>query len=104
MKVNVNVEITDAQRNALAQAIDGKKNKRLATRDEVRDYVAGCIESLIAPGEATDTEHVAARHPPPRPDAIGDLMRIDPEDEEHLSGKEPGYIAGWNRWKRRRDK
>lgn len=104
MKVNINAEISDAQRNVLARLIDSKQVKRLATRDEVREYVAGCIASLVEPGEATDTEHVAAQPIPLRPASTGDLMRIDPEDEEVLKDKEPGFVMGWNRWKRRREK
>lgn len=104
MRVNANIEISDEQRNVLARLIDGKQVKRLATRDEVRDYVAGCIASLVEASEATDTEHVAAQPIPLRSPSTGDLLRIDPEDEERLKGKEPGFIMGWNRWKRRREK
>lgn len=102
MKVNVNVEISDAQRNVLAQAIDGKPIKRLATRDEVRDYVAGCIASLVEAGAVTEPTAVAST--PLRPASTNDLSVIDPEDEEILRGKDPGYVVGWNRWKKRRDK
>lgn len=105
MKVNANIEISDEQRNVLARLIDGKQVKRLATRDEVRDYVAGCIASLV---EGTRIAEVPETTAPvattsPRP-SIGDLLRIDPEDEERLKDKEPGFIMGWNRWKRRREK
>jgi hypothetical protein len=104
VKVNANIEISDEQRNVLARLIDGKQVKRLATRDEVREYVAGCIASLVEPGEVTDTEHVIAQPIPLRPFSTGDLMRVDPEDEAVLKDKEPGFVMGWNRWKRRRDK
>lgn len=56
MKVNLSVEIDDAQRNRLAQLIDGKTNKRLATRDEVRAFVEQLIESL-----ATDSAPLAVQ-------------------------------------------
>lgn len=102
MKVNVNVEIGDAQRNVLATLIVGKPIKRLATRDEVRDYVAGCIASLVEDGVATEPTAVVSI--PLRPASTGDLSVIDPEDEEILRGKDPGYVVGWNRWKKRREK
>ena len=46
MKVNINLEIDDARRNRLAQVLDGKAVKRIATRDEVRDFVNALIESV----------------------------------------------------------
>lgn len=104
MKVNINLEIDDAQRNVLARIIDGKDIKRLATRDEVRDYVASCIASLVEARKIADTEPAVAEVHPPKRASTGDLMRIDPEDEEYLRGKEPGFIMGWNRWKRRNQK
>jgi hypothetical protein len=105
MKVNLGVEINDAQRNVLSNRIAGKPTKRLATRDEVRAYVDGCIASLVEGACITEvpesTAPVATTTPRP---TTSDLMRIDPEDEEYLRDKDPGFVVGWNRWKRRRDK
>lgn len=103
MKVNANIEITDAQRNVLAQQIDGKPNKRLATRDEVRAYVDGCIASLVE-GETAAETVTAAPLSPRRSPSTSELLKIDPEDEAVLKDKEPGFIIGWNRWKRRERK
>jgi hypothetical protein len=48
VKVNIGIEISDAQRNLLASLLAGKPVKRLATRDQVRDFVSGVIGSLDA--------------------------------------------------------
>ena len=48
--------------------------------------------------------------PPRQPDGgdsrekILEKIKADPEDEEILRGKDPGYVVGWNRWKKRREK
>ena len=47
MKVALSIEVTDQQRNSLAQRIDGRACKRLATRDEVREYVEECLNVLV---------------------------------------------------------
>jgi hypothetical protein len=105
MKVNANVEINDEQRNVLARLIDGKTVKRLATRDEVREYINGCIASLVEETRIADVPETEAPVATTSPrSSTSDLMRIDPEDEEILKDKEPGFVMGWNRWKRRRAK
>lgn len=104
MKVSLSLEVSDPQRNALARLIEGKDIKRLATRDEVRAYVTGCVESLQGNGVAADPEPAAVAPPSQRPFSYSELLRIDPEDEAVLKDKEPGFIVGWNKVKRRRDK
>ena len=101
MKVNLSLEVTESQRNVLARLLTGKDIKRLATRDEVREFVAGCIESLTEREGAVLPADAAIALPQPRV-SVGDLLTIDPEDEEILRGKAPGYIVGWNRVKRKR--
>jgi hypothetical protein len=44
MNVNCKISLTDADRNRLAQLIDGKQTKRLATRKDVNEFITGCIE------------------------------------------------------------
>ena len=102
MKVNLSLELDDTQRNVLARVLSGKDVKRLATRDEVRVFVEEWIKGSLAeqPEAAASEPTVAATKPPHRLSA-SELMRIDPEDEERLKGKEPGFIMGWNRVKRR---
>ncbi len=48
MKTVIRLDITDAQRNALAQLLAGKPVKRLATREEVAAYVVGLADQLGA--------------------------------------------------------
>jgi hypothetical protein len=47
MKMNLNLTITDEQRNVLACLLAGKDVKRLATRDDVAGYVLGMLAGLF---------------------------------------------------------
>ena len=47
MKVNVGIELTDEQRNALADWLDGKQTKRLATRRDVNELVTGLLAGIV---------------------------------------------------------
>lgn len=46
MKVAITIEITDKQRNVLANLGATKRHKKLASRPDVRDFIAGCIAGL----------------------------------------------------------
>lgn len=47
MKVNVNLDLDDQSRLMLADLIDGKETKRLATRSEIRTLCANLIDALV---------------------------------------------------------
>ena len=47
MKVNVNLDLADFDRRMLADLIDGKETKRLATRSEIRTLAANLIDALV---------------------------------------------------------
>ena len=49
MKVNLGVELSDEQRRSLASIIAGKAVKRLASRDDVRDYLTGIVSGIAMP-------------------------------------------------------
>jgi hypothetical protein len=48
MKTNVSIELTDDQRRALANAIDGKANQRMASRSDVNAVAQGAVDALLA--------------------------------------------------------
>lgn len=47
MKVNVHLSITDYDRNLIADRLDGKKSKRLVTRKEINELVAGFLDQYV---------------------------------------------------------
>lgn len=83
MKVNVRLEVSDAARNALAVELSGHVVKRLATRDEVREFVCGVLAVL----EAEGVEPRARVQGAPGEDAL--VRKLAAE------GKPPGYIRGY---------
>ncbi len=74
MKTNIPLELTDEQRNTLAQLLDGKETKRLATRKEVvtmaHEFFLGMLERSEVKAEVLDYDH--------------------------LEDKNESYIRGWN--------
>lgn len=48
MNVNCKISLTDLERNTLAKLIDGTQSKRLATRKDVNEFVAGCIDYAVS--------------------------------------------------------
>lgn len=96
MKVNVNIEIDDARRNALAQLLDGKPVKRMATRDEVRDLVVALIESLAAAQVYPPAPVPEARTNHPAHDALPAAASARIE-ELRAEGKGEDYIQSWLR-------
>jgi hypothetical protein len=105
MKVNLTIEVSDPVRNALASALDRRASRRLATREEVRSFIVGSVNSLAGPVGHTilPLQAVDGRPCPPPPSSgpASDLYRIDAEDAEYLRNKSPSFIYGWNKVKRR---
>lgn len=102
MKTNVSIELTDEQRSTLANIIDGKSNKRLATRKEVVDlctqYIAGLVgeNASEAPSEPQNRVVLATCQ-----NNFDPSLTPDAEDRQRLAGKSAGYIRGWNMVKHR---
>ena len=102
MKTNVSIELTDEQRSTLANIIDGKTNKRLATRKEVVDlctqYIAGLVgeNASEAPSEPQNRVVLATCQ-----NNFDPSLTPDAEDRQRLAGKSAGYIRGWNMVKHR---
>jgi len=105
MKTNVSIELSDEERRALADVIDGKVSKRLATRAEVveicRRHIAGLTRASISSADAKKVGEVIARQP------ANDLYTIDESDPLSAAiarPNDPGYIYGWNKVKRSSEK
>jgi hypothetical protein len=106
MKTNISMELNDQERSLIADVIDGKQTKRLATRAEICELaiktIGGYLEdtrertgnpaSVILQRDNPDP--TITRTPLSR---IKDLSRIHPGEERLLAGKSEGYIIGWNR-------
>lgn len=66
MKTNVSIELTDEQRDMLANVIDGKASKRLATRADVNALVQGLIDQCLAADLPENKPRQAANPTAPR--------------------------------------
>ena len=92
MIVNHRIELSDGQRNALARLNKPSAPKRLATRDEVRDFINGCIAALEVMEEPE-------RQPQPATVSAGGtrLQRLMDRamEEDGLHDKSESYLRGW---------
>lgn len=95
MIVNCRIEIDDQARNTLAQLINPRAPKRLATRKEVNEFVEGCIAAIDQDppelGQDGPTDYVA-----PPSNRLGELvLQAREEDREALRGKSDSFVIGW---------
>ena len=102
MKTNVSIELTDAERDMIANKLDGKVSKRLATRKDIVQACHDYISSLLLDGTSEIAREILREPPAQCQDFDDQLSRIDPEDRVALEGKPDGYIRAWNRVKNRK--
>ena len=104
MKTNVPIELTDADREILANVIDRKDSKRKISRKEVialcQQHIGGLLGQATAEIMEPDIDGSEYRAggdtPTPQP-----LMIPDPEDIPLMkSPNDPSYVRGWNQVKR----
>lgn len=86
MKTIIHSELTDQQRNTLAQLLDQKPTTRLATRAEVQAFALGALDAATI--EEPRIALAAVQHLPPAPPEL--LARA------RRSGNAVSYINGYN--------
>ncbi len=108
MRTNIHIETTDEERSLLANLIDGKEKKRLASRAEIVELCQLHIAALINQSNAATFKTIADTSGVPEaqevnPDGVSwkkhPWYTPDPEDAALLHGKDPEYIFGWNKGK-----
>lgn len=95
MKTNVSIELSEQERSALADLIDGKATKRLATRKEItkicQQHIGGMSHQTVEAFESA--AHGTARK------KYGDIYKVDHSDplsRTMAQPHNPGYVRGWN--------
>lgn len=102
MITNIAVELSDEQRNKIAQRIFGSPGKRMITRDELRQVVWGFVTALgdnivvPTPAEAED-EHRVARRVADEVVSRSPYTAAEQELADRLTaeGRSPEYIRGY---------
>ena len=117
MKTNVNIELTDTQRNLIACLLDGKLSKREITRKEVVELTEAFWEALTALATAPNIDEEApegsqeafsapvgtkvAGTPSKRPvrePTPAQLRTVAELAAKHrAAGKSEDWITGWRR-------
>lgn len=98
MKTNVAIELSDDDRSLLANMIDGKVTKRLATRADIVRLCQLSIAGLTEQSNASVFQTQAIDDPEATPYAHP-WNTPDEEDQILLQGKEESYVYGWNKAK-----
>ena len=102
MKTNIQIELTDEQRNQLKILIDGKPSKKMVSRKEVialcQQHISGLVNSS-ANGDDEARMRIMVANSKSTP--AMNLYRADPEDIPLMARPDdPGYVRGWNTVKR----
>ncbi len=98
MITNVRIDLTDEQRNVLSRAINPSAPKRLATRQDVTEYVMGCIEAATAPeaiSEAPRAVSTPSSVSAPAYTRLQAIMERERLSDKRLAGKSDSYVRGW---------
>ena len=98
MNVNEQFQITDQQRNELAILVDGKKSKRMITRDEVREILQRHLGGLL--GNAVEAVAAVPLHHTQLFDDLYVIDHDDPLSKTMAQPNNPSYVRGWNLVKR----
>ena len=105
MKTNLGIELTDDERDALANLIDGKDTTRLATRKEISAIAQNHIGGLARRAEAETYEDVHSEDHDARPLAADNPIYVidesDPLTRAMADPDNPSYVRGWNTVKAR---
>ena len=105
MKTNLGIELTDDQRDALANLIDGKDTTRLATRKEITAIAQNHIGGLCRHAEAATFEEVHEEDKAMEVNPVGPTGALyvvddtDPLSRTMAKPDDPSYVRGWNQVK-----
>lgn len=92
MKTNISIELSDSERNVIANLLKGKETKSMVTRSELSEMVQGFVQGILGyePTEiailGNSLINVSAK--------LQQLLDKHGYDEGHPSRL--GYIRGWN--------
>lgn len=95
MNTIIRVSLDDAERNRMACNISGKEVKRMVSREELNDFVAGCIAGAVA--VAHGVSEIAAAGASSAAKVVTSALRDDDPRVIKLraEGRNSGYIRGW---------
>ena len=112
MKTNIQIELSDEERNRLAILLDGplnkrgKPNTRLISRKEVvaiaQQHIAGLVNVI---SDETEKKRMQVMTHNAKPGSGADIYRIDHNDpltKAMARPEDPGYVRGWNTAARKR--
>ncbi len=92
MNINIKVSLTDIERNRMYRNITGKCVKKMISRSELNDFVAGCIDAAIS-------EIARKEHDDPSAPSVPMVDRFTPSELAEVTrlqaaGKSDNYIHG----------
>lgn len=99
MNTNIKIKLTDPERNLIARKLDGKKTKRMISRKEVNDLVAGFVEGLLCDIEQEHIDRAGFDIPAARTLPPPDLSQVPAKYRDRSPQFQAGWVRGWNKVK-----
>lgn len=96
MKTNISIDLSDAERNVIANLLKGKETKALVTRSELNEMVQGFVKGILDYEPTTSAAKVVkiGFSPINISAKLQESLDAHGYHEDHPSRL--GYIRGWN--------
>ena len=91
------VSITDPERNLIARKLAGKNVKRMVSRKEINEMVAGFMEGLLQDIENESIERAGFDIPAARTLPPPDLTNVPKKYRDKPVSWQIGWLRGWEK-------
>lgn len=98
MNTNIKISLTDPERNLIARKLDGKNTKRMVSRKEVNELVAGFVEGLLEDLQDEHFDGWGKEFVAPTL-AAPDLSQVPAKYRDRSPQFQAGWVRGWNKVK-----
>ena len=96
MKTNISIELSDAERNVIANLLKGKETKSMVTRSELTDMVQGFVQGILGYEPTTSAAKVVSIGFSPINISASLQNSLDRYGYHEDHPLRLGYIRGWN--------
>lgn len=86
MKTNISIDLSDPERNVIANFLRGKETKGMVTRSELNEMVQGFVQGILGYEIGFSPINISAK--------LQEALDAHGYHEDHPSRL--GYIRGWN--------
>tara|TARA_R100000935_G_C2708838_1_gene113239 strand:+ start:68 stop:370 length:303 start_codon:yes stop_codon:yes gene_type:complete len=96
MKTNISIELSDAERNVIANLLKGKETKSMVTRSELSEMVQGFVQGILGYEPTTTAAKVVKIGFSPINISAKLQQSLDNHGYHESHPSRLGYVRGWN--------